>query len=126
MGRTDLGRLQEGDQGLGHSGPLHWPRWGIQRNLDGVDRGADHSGRLGDFIVVAGNNEDGSPVPLSITAEVVKDRDGESVWHKGGEPKNLPAAGSTGSAVIRTGKTRSAFAVPKRSKSRMASGTGWR
>ena len=84
-------------------------------------------GGCGDFIVVAGNNEDGSPVPLSITAEVVKDRDGESVWHKkGASRKNLPAAGSTGSAVIRTGKTRSAFAVPKRSKSRMASGTGWR
>lgn len=42
-------------------------------------------GGCGDFIVVAGNNEDGSPVPLSITAEVVKDRDGEPVWHKGGE-----------------------------------------
>ncbi|HVX64173.1 MAG TPA: DUF1080 domain-containing protein [Pirellulales bacterium] len=46
-------------------------------------------GGCGDFIVVAGNNEDGSPVPLSITAEVVKDRDGESVWHKGGEPQKF-------------------------------------
>ncbi|MBS0207729.1 MAG: DUF1080 domain-containing protein [Planctomycetes bacterium] len=46
-------------------------------------------GGIGDFIVVPGKYEDGSSVPMSLTCEVTKDRDGESVWHKGGEKKTF-------------------------------------
>ena len=43
-------------------------------------------GGVGDFIVVAGIHADGSPVkPLSLTTEITQDRDGETVWKKGGE-----------------------------------------
>lgn len=44
-------------------------------------------GGIGDFIVVGGRYEDGKPVPVSLTCEVTKDRDGETVWKKGGERK---------------------------------------
>ncbi len=43
-------------------------------------------GGVGDFILVRGNYADGSPVPLSLTAETTKDRDGETVW-KAGAPR---------------------------------------
>jgi hypothetical protein len=42
-------------------------------------------GGTGDFIVVNGKRADGSDIPISLTAEVTKDRDGETVWKKGGE-----------------------------------------
>jgi hypothetical protein len=42
-------------------------------------------GGMGDFILVAGNDKDGKPVPLSVTCEVGRDRDGEVVWKPGGE-----------------------------------------
>lgn len=42
-------------------------------------------GGVGDFILVGGKYEDGSPVPVSLTCEVAKDRDGEWVWHPGGQ-----------------------------------------
>ncbi len=42
-------------------------------------------GGCGDFIVVAPAKADGAPAPLSIAAEVTKDRDGESVWRQGGK-----------------------------------------
>ncbi len=41
-------------------------------------------GGVGDFILVAGTDEQGRPVPLSLTCEVGRDRDGEVVWKKGG------------------------------------------
>ncbi|HEX4129952.1 MAG TPA: DUF1080 domain-containing protein [Pirellulales bacterium] len=44
-------------------------------------------GGIGDFIVVGGTYPDGSTVPVSLTCEIEKDRDGESVWHRGGERK---------------------------------------
>jgi hypothetical protein len=44
-------------------------------------------GGIGDFIVVGGRYEDGTSVPVSLTCEVAKDRDGETVWKKGGERK---------------------------------------
>lgn len=43
-------------------------------------------GGMGDFILVAGDDKDGKPVPLSITCETGKDRDGEVIWQKG-QPK---------------------------------------
>lgn len=46
-------------------------------------------GGVGDFILVVGKYADGSPVPVRLTAEVVQDRDGESVWHRGGERKTF-------------------------------------
>ncbi len=49
-------------------------------------------GGVGDILVVPGKHADGSPVlPLSLTAEVGKDRDGENVWKKGGERKTFPS-----------------------------------
>lgn len=42
-------------------------------------------GGCGDFIVVGGKYADGSAVPMSLTCEVTKDRDGENVWKKGGK-----------------------------------------
>jgi len=40
-------------------------------------------GGTGDFIVVRGNGQ----VQPTLTAEITKDRDGEAVWHAGGEKK---------------------------------------
>lgn len=42
-------------------------------------------GGVGDFLVVSGKRADGSDIPVSLTAETTKDRDGETVWRKGGE-----------------------------------------
>ncbi|QEG33399.1 3-keto-disaccharide hydrolase [Bythopirellula goksoeyrii] len=41
-------------------------------------------GGVGDFILVVGEGKDGQPVPLSLTSEVGRDRDGEVVWNKDG------------------------------------------
>ena len=46
-------------------------------------------GGVGDILVVPGNDADGNPVPLSLTADVVKDRDGETVWSKEGTPQTF-------------------------------------
>jgi hypothetical protein len=40
-------------------------------------------GGMGDFILVAGTDKEGKPVPLSLTCEAARDRDGEVVWKKG-------------------------------------------
>jgi hypothetical protein len=42
-------------------------------------------GGMGDFILVAGNDKEGQPVPLSLTCEAGRDRDGEVIWKKGGQ-----------------------------------------
>lgn len=42
-------------------------------------------GGMGDFILVAGDDEQGDPVPLSITVEAGRDRDKEVVWKPGGK-----------------------------------------
>lgn len=42
-------------------------------------------GGMGDFILVNGKGTDGEPVPLSLTCEVARDRDGEVVWKQGGQ-----------------------------------------
>ena len=41
-------------------------------------------GGFGDFILVSGNDKDGNPVPLSLTSETARDRDGEVIWKEGG------------------------------------------
>lgn len=41
-------------------------------------------GGLGDFILVTGNDRDGKPVPISVTCETGRDRDGEVIWQRGG------------------------------------------
>ena len=41
-------------------------------------------GGCGDFILVAGNDEQGKPVPLSLTCRTGRDRDGEVVWKPDG------------------------------------------
>jgi hypothetical protein len=42
-------------------------------------------GGMGDYIMVAGKDKDGEPVPMSLTCEVDRDRDGEVIWKKGGK-----------------------------------------
>jgi hypothetical protein len=42
-------------------------------------------GGTGDFLVLPGKRADGSVIPASLTAETTKDRDGETVWEKGGK-----------------------------------------
>lgn len=46
-------------------------------------------GGMGDVIVVRGTDKEGNKMPISVTAEVTQDRDGESVWKKGGERKQF-------------------------------------
>jgi hypothetical protein len=46
-------------------------------------------GGMGDFIVVGGLDEEGKSMPIALTAEVTTDRDGETVWKKGGEKQNF-------------------------------------
>jgi hypothetical protein len=46
-------------------------------------------GGVGDFIVIGGKDSDGKPLPVSLTCEVRPDRDGESVWHRGGQRKTF-------------------------------------
>jgi 3-keto-disaccharide hydrolase len=40
-------------------------------------------GGVGDLIMVGGPDDDGQPVPISLTCEVDRDRDGERVWKQG-------------------------------------------
>jgi hypothetical protein len=42
-------------------------------------------GGTGDILVVQGKRADGSLIPISLTAETTTDRDGETVWKKGGK-----------------------------------------
>lgn len=42
-------------------------------------------GGVGDFILVAGNDLEGKPVPISIVCETDRDRDNEVIWKKGGK-----------------------------------------
>jgi hypothetical protein len=42
-------------------------------------------GGMGDFILVGGNDKEGNPVPLSLTCETDRDRDGEVIWKAGGK-----------------------------------------
>jgi hypothetical protein len=41
-------------------------------------------GGVGDFVFVPGKDEDGRPVPLSLTCDVGRDRDGEVIWKADG------------------------------------------
>ena len=47
-------------------------------------------GGVGDFIVVPGTRGAAKKLNVALTAEVKKDRDGENVWHKGGEKTVFP------------------------------------
>ena len=47
-------------------------------------------GGTGDVLVLPGKRADGSVIPASLTAEVTRDRDGETVWKQGGERRVLP------------------------------------
>lgn len=49
-------------------------------------------GGLGDFVLVNGRDDAGKPVPLSITCEVDRDRDGEVIWKEGGKRETFNAA----------------------------------
>src|SRR6185369_9642525 len=42
-------------------------------------------GGVGDVIVVGRKDEQGNNISPFVTAESAKDRDGETIWHKGGE-----------------------------------------
>lgn len=49
-------------------------------------------GGLGDFILVTGNDRDGKPVPISVTCETGRDRDGEVIWQRGGQRETFDLA----------------------------------
>lgn len=49
-------------------------------------------GCTGDFWIVPGNRADGSNIPVSLTVETAKDRDGETIWKKGSERKVFNSA----------------------------------
>jgi hypothetical protein len=40
-------------------------------------------GGVGDFIVVRGKDAEGQEIPVEITAEMGRDRDGEAIWRRG-------------------------------------------
>jgi len=40
-------------------------------------------GGMGDFILVSGNDENGKPIPLSLTCETGRDPNGQVIWRKG-------------------------------------------
>ena len=46
-------------------------------------------GGVGDFILVNGNDNAGKPVPLALTCEVDRDRDGEVIWKQGGKKETF-------------------------------------
>ncbi|MCF6310935.1 MAG: DUF1080 domain-containing protein [Verrucomicrobiales bacterium] len=50
-------------------------------------------GGSGDILVLQGKGADGKLIPSSLTSEVVKDRDGEDIWEKGGKAKVFPEKG---------------------------------
>ena len=49
-------------------------------------------GGMGDLILVSGNDKEGRPVPLSLTCEAGRDRDGEVIWKPGGERETFNLA----------------------------------
>jgi hypothetical protein len=49
-------------------------------------------GGMGDFILVSGTDKEGKPVPLSLTCEAGRDRDGEVVWKKGAAKETFDLA----------------------------------
>ncbi len=46
-------------------------------------------GGTGDLLVVTGKRADGSDIPVALTADTTKDRNGETVWKKGGQRVTL-------------------------------------
>ena len=48
-------------------------------------------GGTGDLLVLPGKRADDSLIPASLTAEVTRDRDGETVWHQGGTRQTFPS-----------------------------------
>ncbi|MFK5923916.1 MAG: DUF1080 domain-containing protein [Verrucomicrobiota bacterium] len=50
-------------------------------------------GGSGDVLVLQGKDSEGKLIPSSLTSEVIKDRDGEDIWKKGGVAKAFPEAG---------------------------------
>lgn len=51
-------------------------------------------GGVGDFVMVTGNDTDGTPMPLSLTCEVARDRDGEVIWKEGGNKETFDLTNS--------------------------------
>ncbi len=46
-------------------------------------------GGVGDFILVNGKDEAGNQIPISLTTNVAKDRDGETIWDPKGEQQTF-------------------------------------
>lgn len=46
-------------------------------------------GGVGDILAVPGKTPDGKAIPISISAETTTDRDGETVWRKGGQKQTF-------------------------------------
>ena len=48
-------------------------------------------GGVGDILILTGKDpQSGKPLPVSLTVETTRDRDGERVWKKGGTRETLP------------------------------------
>jgi hypothetical protein len=69
---------------------------GLLINSNGIDGGYDGTwmpsievqiiqGGVGDFVPVPGKNYDGKPLPLSLTTNAGRDRDGEVIWQPEGK-----------------------------------------
>ncbi|MDD4870489.1 MAG: DUF1080 domain-containing protein [Kiritimatiellae bacterium] len=48
-------------------------------------------GGTGDILVLPGKRTDGSKIDASVTAKIIKDRDGEKVWSDKGEEQVIPS-----------------------------------
>ena len=51
-------------------------------------------GGSGDILVLQGKDDHGKLIPSSLTCEITKDRDGESIWKNGGEAIKFPEDGN--------------------------------
>lgn len=51
-------------------------------------------GGVGDFLMVGGVDNDGKLVPISLTCNVGRDRDGEVIWQKDGKPETIKKGNS--------------------------------
>jgi hypothetical protein len=79
-------------------------------------------GGVGDILPVAGYGDDGAQIRPAVTTTTRKDRDGETVYDEKVRRVCCRAAGSTGGAAARTGRTESGFAERRMSRARGSNG----
>jgi hypothetical protein len=85
-------------------------------------------GGMGDFIMVAGNDKEGKPVPMSLTCEAARDRDGEVIWKEGGQRETFDLSNRKRINWFGrdpTGPTRSTSAARRMWTAPWANGPAW-